>query len=70
MKEKFIYKSDWFDFFVFLCLISGIVLVIVSWTALLVFFVAFIFSSIFLFNMSGQFYADDNSVSFNLVFKK
>ena len=43
MKEKFIYKSDWFDFFVFLCLISGIVLVIVSWTALLVFFAAFIF---------------------------
>lgn len=70
MKEKFIYKSDWFDFFVFLCLISGIVLVIVSWTALLVFFVAFIFSSIFLFNMSGQFCADDNSLSFNLVFKK
>lgn len=70
MKEKFIYKSGWLDFFVFLCLISGIVFAIVSWTVLLVFFAAFIFLSIFLSNMSGQFCADDNSVSFNLVFKK
>lgn len=70
MKENFTYKSEWLDFFVFLCLIVGIVLAMVSWIAVLVFLTAFMLSSVLLLNMTGEFCAGDSSVSFNLIFRK
>lgn len=70
MNEKFTYKSEWFEIFIFLWVIAAVAATIFSYFAGLIVAVVGTPLSILFFNVPGRFTADDSSVSFRLIFKK